>query len=186
MLTIALAITGFTTRPARWPLGVAALAWALQDPIVRLGSWFVQELGVVGLALSVIVMDSCPIPMTNEPVVLLAITGGMDLWWAFWVAALSSTFAGFVGYSGGWILKHTTSLAGRFRERFADAAAYMERYGAQGVAIAALTPIPFSLSTWSAGLLGVPLWKVMLASTLRIVKTAFYLWLLLQGWSLGT
>ena len=36
-----------------------------------------------------------------------------------------------------------------------------------------------------AGLLGVPLRGVMVASLFRFPKTGFYLWLLMQGWALG-
>ena len=56
---------------------------------------------------------------------------------------------------------------------------------AAGVAIAALLPIPFALATWTAGLTGVAFPKLLAASLLRIPKTWFYLWLILQGWAMG-
>lgn len=167
-------------------LALAALtALLLREPVTALGGWFVRELGYVGLALAVVFTDSFPFPLTHEPILLLAVTGGLPAWDVFWVGALASTGAGLVGYTGGAMLQRSTGLARRLRGRYPGVAALMGRYGALGVAVAALTPLPFSASTWLAGLMGVPVWKVAVASTLRIPKTGFYLWLLLQGWSLG-
>jgi hypothetical protein len=41
------------------------------------------------------------------------------------------------------------------------------------------------VSTWLAGMTAVNFWKVCLASLLRIPKTGFYLYLIVQGWALG-
>ena len=63
--------------------------------------------------------------------------------------------------------------------------AFLQRWGATGVAVAAVLPIPFSAATWTAGLTGVPFPKLVLASLFRVPKTWFYLWLLTAGWSVG-
>lgn len=180
------ALLGRAVVGAALILGAAGLAgWLLRAPIHAAGGWFVQELGLTGLALAVIVMDSCLLPLANEPLLLLAVAGGVSPWTTFGVAASASTFAGLVGYSFGAALRRGTRLAGRFQGRFPGAARFLTRYGAWGVALAAVTPLPFSVSTWSAGMMGVPVWKVAAASTLRVPKTGFYLWLMLQGWALG-
>ena len=66
-----------------------------------------------------------------------------------------------------------------------EAAAWIEARGAWGVAVAALLPIPYALATWTAGAMKVSLRDVMLASLLRVPKTAFYVALLAAGWGAG-
>ncbi len=158
----------------------------LREPLTIAGTWFVDTLGAFGVALGVLVTDTSPLPLTNEPVLMLALGGGMSVWTVFAVAATTSWLAGIVGYSLGRLLDATTSAQARFRRWQPAAADWIERRGAVGVAIAALLPIPFSLATWSAGMMRVRLSHVAIASLARIPKTAFYLGLMAAGWSAGT
>ena len=56
---------------------------------------------------------------------------------------------------------------------------------AWAVGVAAFLPLPYSVSTWTAGALGVRYHWVAAASLLRYPKTALYLWLIASGWSIG-
>ena len=52
------------------------------------------------------------------------------------------------------------------------------------LALAAIIPLPFSPMMWVAGIIGMPLERVVIIALLRIVKTAFYLWLIVLGWGM--
>jgi uncharacterized membrane protein YdjX (TVP38/TMEM64 family) len=68
-------------------------------------------------------------------------------------------------------------MRGRGRQAFA----IVERYGTVGLAIGAITPLPYVWTTWAAGALGMP-WRTFLpVSLLRIPRVFFYLWLMEQG-----
>jgi membrane protein YqaA with SNARE-associated domain len=100
----------------------------------------------------------------------------------FVTASAASVLAGPVG----WLLG---SLLGRFdlvqrmfvRYRIS---AFLERYGFWAVAVAALTPFPFSLATWASGAARVPLRTVLLGSLFRIPKVLFYFSIIVFGWDL--
>ena len=167
-------------------LGVAYLCGALfRDPIIAAGSAAMESFGLIGLFLGVIVTDASPLPLTNEPLVILAVSGGVSTWTVFFVVSAASVTAGIVGYTGGLLVGSGTPLGAWMKRRYPGFDAFMKRYGAIGVAICAFLPIPFALSTWSAGMTRIGLHKVALASFVRIPKTAFYVWLIVMGWAIG-
>lgn len=158
----------------------------LREPIELAGQVALDRFGYLGLACGAIVTDSSPLPLTNEPLVLLAVGAGRPGNEVFAVVSAASVCAGFVGHTAGRTVGNRTALGRWIRRRYPGFERFMARYGAHGVAVCALLPIPFALSTWSAGMMRVALWKVMLASLVRIPKTAFYVWLIVQGWTAGT
>ena len=163
--------------------GVAGLA--LREPLITAGAWFFGRFGLWGMFFGTIVIDVSIIPLTNEPLMLLALSADQSPWMVFWVTSVASWLAGPLGWSIGRLIDRATPFGRRLCGRYPAMTDLLRRYGAVAVALGATTPLPFSASTWLAGLLGVPLRGVMLASLLRFPKTGFYLWLLMQGWALG-
>ncbi len=158
----------------------------LRAPLTAAGQWAIARFGVEGVFIGTIITDSSPLPLTNEPLMLLALTGGVSVWTVMWVVSLASICGGAVGYGFGFSLRRFHPLRSWVLHRSPELAAWMQERGAVAVGIAALLPIPYSLATWSAGLLGTPFWRVMLATLLRIPKTGFYLALIWLGWSTGS
>ncbi|MCO4770730.1 MAG: VTT domain-containing protein [Deltaproteobacteria bacterium] len=167
-------------------LAVAGLTGVLfKEPLQAIGAAFIDNFGLAGLFVGVIITDASPLPLTNEPLVFLARGAGLDVWTIFGVVSAASVVAGAFGYWSGRIFGGMLGLEEWLNTKQPALAHYMRRYGAEGVAIAALLPIPFALSTWSAGILHVPFLKVMVAALVRIPKTAFYVLLIVGGLSLG-
>jgi len=158
----------------------------LQEPIEAFATAFVDRYGLLGLAAGVLFTDSSLIPLTHEPFLLLGVSAKLPPLKIFAYAATASVVAGVLGWSLGHLLVGRTALKPWVERKWPTFAAFVRHYGARGVAVAALLPIPFAVSTWSAGMMHVPLRHVALASLLRIPKTGFYLGLIVAGWSLGT
>ena len=59
-----------------------------------------------------------------------------------------------------------------------------ERWGGAAVAVAALTPVPYAVTTWAAGAARVPFVPLFLGCLVRFVKVLIYLSLIVAGWSL--
>jgi membrane protein YqaA with SNARE-associated domain len=168
-------------------LALAGLCgFLLQGPIEAGAGWFVDRFGLPGIFLGVLFTDSSIIPMTHEPVLLLGISGKLPTWPLLATASSASVIAGFLGYSLGFFLVGRTRLRPFVERKWPQFAGFVKRYGAKGVAVAALLPIPFAVATWSAGMMGVPFGQVAAASLLRIPKTAFYFFLLLGTWAGST
>ncbi len=167
-------------------LGLSYLCGVLlRDPIVEAGRWALQTFGLGGLFVGSMITDASPLPMTNEPLMLLALSGGEAPRTIFLVVSCASVTAGFVGYTCGRLVGRALGLGAFIGRRYPGFDAFMKRWGAWGVAICAFLPIPFALSTWSAGMTRVELHKVMAATLVRFPKTGFYLWLIVQGWGMG-
>ena len=162
-----------------------AIGKFLQEPITVAGEAVLDRFGLVGLFLAVIVTDSSPLPMTNEPLAILAISAERPANLVFGVISVASVCAGLVGYTCGRIAGEATTLGAFLRRRYPGFTHFMTRYGAYGVAICAFLPIPFALSTWTAGMTRVGVIKVAAASLVRIPKTAFYVWLIHVGLDWG-
>ncbi|MEZ4239616.1 MAG: hypothetical protein R3F59_26370 [Myxococcota bacterium] len=135
-------------------LAVAAVCGVvLRGPITAAGDAFLGRFGLAGLFAGVLLTDSSPLPMTHEPVLLLAVARGLALSTIGAVASAASVAAGPLGWACGRGLRAAGAEA-RLERRYPEMVAYIRSWGAWGVAIAALVPIPYALATWSAGLLG--------------------------------
>ena len=163
----------------------AALGWMFREPISWAGGEFIDLFGLWGLGGLTVALDACPVPVTNEPLMVLAMGAGVDAWTIFGVMSSGSVLSGMVGWLGGVIVGTRTPIGRWLMRRYPGVQLFMRRWGAVGVAIAALTPIPFGLTAWTAGMTGVSPYKVALASLARVPKTGFYVWLIYQGWVLG-
>lgn len=166
-------------------VAAAAAGWWLREPLEAWGRWFVETLGPLGLVISVLLTDCSPLPLTNEPLMMLALRGGMSAWEVFALTATASSAAGIVGYLFGRLLANTSAPA-RLRNWNPLLADWIARRGAWAVAIAAVSPLPYSLATWSCGMMRVPITHVGLAVLARLPKTGFYLMLILLGFDLVT
>ena len=165
---------------------VAALAGVvLREPISSLAALFVDQFGLAGLFFGVLFTDASPFPLTHEPILLLGVAMDVDWWTLALVCSAASVTAGPVGYLGGRLLRSHGGAARWFERRAPGMLEFLREWGAIGVAIAALLPIPFAVATWSAGLTGVSFPKLLGASLFRIPKTLFYLTLITEGWALG-
>jgi membrane protein YqaA with SNARE-associated domain len=163
--------------------GIAGVV--LRGPITGLAGLFIGTLGWPGVFLGVLLTDASPIPMTHEPVLLLGVAEDLDVIRLGLVASTASVTAGPIGYAGGRMLRAAGAEQWLSR-RAPQMVGFLQRWGALGVALAALLPIPFAVATWTAGAIRVPFLKVAAASLLRVPKTCFYLWLIYRGWNLGS
>lgn len=57
----------------------------------------------------------------------------------------------------------------------------LDRYGMKAVAVAALTPLPYSIFCWAAGAGRLSFKLFLLVSTLRFVRVVGYLYLIQLG-----
>lgn len=151
----------------------------LRGPITEMSAWFVSNLGLWGIFFGVMLLDCLPLTM-SEPLVLLGFEGGIDFWTLTTIAGLGSWLSGAIGYGVGKLAGKTEWFRRLFRRYRMDR--FMAKYGTAFVAVAAITPFPYGISTVSAGATGVPFHRVMLAALLRLPKNYLYMTLVIAGW----
>lgn len=145
--------------------------------------WINDQVGFLGLALILLITDAVITPIPPDLLlVVIANTGLAHRWWLYvpTLGAISSG-AGIIAWYLSTKLGHTRLpklILGRFREKNS---ALVARYGALAVVLGALTPIPYSLTCWTAGMLLAPLRTLVFATLLRIPRFVGYY--LLIVWS---
>lgn len=166
-------------------MGVCAwfLGSVLEAPIQALSASFVDAFGVLGVFVGVLILDAIP-GTFHEPLLILAYDGGIRYGTIVLVAGTASVLAGVVGWVCGRLLGKLP-----FLDRILTTyriTPFMRKYGGRAIAIAALTPFPYAITTWGAGAADVPLSSLLVGALFRYLKVALYLAIIVYGWSLGT
>jgi len=159
-------------------LGVGALGVFYRAELLGVTQWIFLNLGIPGLALIVFAADglNSPIP----PDLALVVVANSELVGRAWSLVLFLGVVSVIAGNLGWLLGAKLGetrlgrlVMGRFGSR---AAALVRRFGMWGVAIGALTPIPFSLTCWAAGMLQMEWQRFTLVTLLRFPRYALYYW----------
>ena len=156
-----------------------------KEPIGQFAQLAVHNFGLTGLFGFVLAIDSVPTPFSYAPIMLLAIEGGIEVSIVFVVSSLASMSGGLIGYSLGRLIGLPKGIEAWLQKNHPEQFILLKRYGAHGVALVAALPLPFALGTWTAGAMRVRLGGVLIASLVRIPKTAFYIILITAGLSVG-
>jgi len=161
--------------------GMALLGFVYEEEMTAITTWMVDRVGFVGLAAILMVTDTLVTPFPPDILLIVIAKSPLSEGWPVYVGILGlvSVLAGMTGYGIGRWLGHfrwCRRLFGEFKE---DHRNFIRKYGFWGVAIGALTPLPYSVTCWTAGVLGLQWTKVFAASVLfRIPRFYLYYWLL--------
>lgn len=150
-------------------------------PLVAAGTWTVETLGGPGLVAAFFVLDAVWLPIPHETFSGLALVGGMGFWEITAWATLGSWLGGAAGFGAAKRINHMAWFQRFMRGRARQALDIVERYGGWGLAIGAITPLPYVWTTWAAGALDMPWRQFLPISLLRVPRIAFYLWLMELG-----
>ncbi len=163
-------------------LGMVIVGVWFREPLMRISAGFVESFGGLGVALGYFLTDAFTLPLPNDIGPILAIAGGMSFVEVCVWGASGSILGGFVGYLVGRQLG-TTRIVSRVLDRNDGRAQRMlDRHGLTAVAVAAITPLPYSIFCWAAGAAKLPLVRFMAVSIpLRILRVAGYLYLIRLG-----
>ena len=161
---------------------VGVVGQLLREPLVRFAEAWVAEAGPLGLFAIVALFDGFPSPVPPDVFTSFAMIGGVPFWQVSLAAGLGSS----VGGGLAWFLASRYRNTERFRRfitgRGAKSYALIRRYGTLALVLGAVSPVPFSLTCYAAGAVGMPLLRFLTVTLLRIPRMAFYLWLIHLGW----
>ncbi len=156
-----------------------------REPIYAFGSLVVDQYGLMGLAIAVLLVDSLPTPLSYVPFMALALAGGMSFGEVFLVSSAASYTAGCLGYGVGRMVGMPPRFERWIHRRYPRVQTLLDQYGGWGVAAIAVLPLPLAVGTWSAGSLKVRARQVAVALLLRVPKTLVYLVMIERGLKLG-
>jgi len=163
-------------------VAVVLLALILfRDELSALSKTFVDHLGGVGIAVGFALPDGFTLPLPNDAFTFFGYRGGIPFWECVAWGTLGSLIGGSIGFYIGRTLQRTRAYKRIMATRGREVTQMVERYAGWTLFIAALTPLPYSLACWAVGAGGMRYRTFFLISLSRVIKVAFYLWLLAEG-----
>jgi membrane protein YqaA with SNARE-associated domain len=160
---------------------VTLLGLLFEDQLAEGATWVVDRIGFPGMALILLVTDTLVTPFPPDLLLVMIAKSRLAEDWPRYVLMLGliSVTAGMLGWSIGRWLGHRRPVQRWFGEFKEDRHDFIRRYGFWAVVIGAITPLPYSVTCWSAGVLGIRWGTVLLASLLsRLPRFFLYYWLL--------
>lgn len=173
----------------RFALGAAALLGAvvalsrlLGPTLEPFAAAFVARWGYPGMALGAFVSDLTTFPVPPQFYMLTAVSAGAPWPRAFASIALGSV----VGGAGAWRLGGRVARVRWIGARVEATRPWVERlrgrYGAWGMAVASLSPIPFSLLCYFTGAYRLGHRDALIVLGMRVPRLAIFYALIALGW----
>ncbi len=161
----------------------AILFFYFDDEIKTFTHWTVNRFGFAGMALIVFVADSLITPFPPDIILVIIAKSELANNWLVYVGILGSlsvvggNLGAFLGRKLGntrWA-KGLVTLLSRGDEKM------ISRLGFWAVVLGAATPLPFSITTWTAGFIGMKKRLVFFACLVRIPR--YYIYYVLIAYS---
>lgn len=162
---------------------IAFSGYVFREPLADLAEWMVYEVGLVGIFVGVFLADTFTFPIPPDFYLFFGVASGTSNLWVVAVVALASVIAGNAAYALGPYIQRIPLLRKRI-EYFRDRGeALFEKYGTWAVGLAALTPVPFSVVCWMAGIYRMPYSRFWASTFIRIPRMVGYYYLFQLGWT---
>lgn len=165
-------------------VGLVAIAGVvIREPLEVLANWVVAELGLWGVFLGVVATDAFTLPIPPDTYLFVAVASDADVAPILAVCCVGSILAGSIAYKIGPTISRLPLLRPRLEHFRQRGEKLFGRYGVWTVALAALTPIPFSITCWLAGAYRMPYGPFLLATFARVPRLLGYYALFRLGWA---
>ncbi|WP_158542259.1 YqaA family protein [Lujinxingia litoralis] len=161
----------------------ALLGYWLRDPITDLATQFVQLLGAPGIFLGVLAADAISFPIPASTYLFAGVASGASVIPVLIATSLASLMGGALAYLVGPQVARIPFLARRLEIFRPRGEALFKRWGAWAVGIAAVTPMPFSIICWLAGIYRMPFKPFFTATLVRVPRVCLYYGLFALGWA---
>ena len=163
----------------------ACCAWLFREEVEYIGTLFIERYGLWGIALGTLICDTSPLPLTNEPLALISLGAGIPFWTLIATMSCASHSAAPIGYTCGYILGRQPWITNWIQKKYPEAMDNGKKYATRAVVLGALLPIPYALTTWSAGMMKANFWHICWAGSLRWIKNLIAVGALAGGWMMG-
>jgi len=150
------------------------LGFLYKDGISEITEYIVKKTGFLGLVLIILIADSLMPTFPTDIILLIIAKSSLSSNCGIYILiiGITSIIAGIIGWNiGRWVREKTSS---KWIAKQRENNKLVQKYGFWGVMIGALTPIPFSLTCWTAGYLKMPFKNFLFASFFRIPRYFIY------------
>lgn len=162
---------------------VAILAIFLREPITMVAHRIVESLGLVGIFFGVLAADGLMFPIPPTTYLFIAVAANVPIIPVLIVCAVASFLGGALAYLLGPTLQRVPFINRRIEAFRPRGEALFKRWGGWTIAIAAVTPLPFSLVCWFAGIYRMPFARFISVSVVRAPRLLVYYGIFTLGWT---
>jgi membrane protein YqaA with SNARE-associated domain len=153
---------------------VIILRYLLGDQIEAAGGFLIDRFGILGMFTATLLMDTFMSPVSPDVILFISIAGGVNVFEAIGIVSLASIIGGNAGYLIGRFLGNREFVYKRIKPFERKGKYLMRKYGIWAVIVGAMTPIPFSMVCWTAGVLKMRYLRFFPGTLWRIPR--FLLW----------
>lgn len=147
-----------------------------KEPVEAWSKSFIGMTGLWGVALGFMLPDAFTLPIPPDTFLLAGYMGGLD----FLPVAISASIGSIAGGTLGFLMIRQFSekawVQTKLGSKLEWGKKFMSRYGSTALAVAALTPLPYSVICWACGATGMRIRTFLSVSLLRIPRVFAYLW----------
>ena len=160
---------------------VLLLGLTFREPLTAWGESFVELFGAPGVLAIFFALDLTGFPIPHETFSGLALVGGLPFWEITLAGSVGSILGGCTGFAVTRRLGQSSWFQAVLHGRGGRARLAVERWGVWGVALGAVSPLPYTICAWAAGTFQMEWRRFVAVSLLRFPRVAFYLWLIELG-----
>ena len=164
------------------------LALSLEPQIREFSEWLRTNFGIWGLGGIVFIADLIISPVPPDAVLFIISKSSLHESWLILVPLFGvvSSAAGVCGWLIGKRLQHISFIK-RFIDQFTvEHGDAIKRFGFWMVVLGALTPLPFSLTCWLAGIFKLPFKTFIVACLCRVPRFVLYYWAIFYSGEIGS
>ena len=167
---------------------IFVLALSFEPQLKTFADWLINTFGILGLSASVFVADLIISPIPPDAALFFIGQSEMHSQWIIWVPLLGlvSTAAGICGWFIGRRLIKLRFLRRPILSFTKEYRGSIRKYGFWMVVIGALTPLPFSLTCWVAGIFKLPVETFIIAALFRVPRFVLYYWAIFYSGEVGS
>ena len=166
-------------------IAVVIAAMFFKEPLTELANWLVNTFGIWGVLAGIAASDIFTFPIPPDTFIFIAATSDYAALPMLTAICVTSIICGSVAYFVGPQIQRIGFVNRRiekFRER---GEALFGKWGVWAVAIGALSPLPYSITCWMAGIYKMPYGRFFLATLFRAPRMVAYYYLFVLGWLPG-
>ena len=162
-------------------VAIGTVVYVFKGPMTAASRFFVEALGGAGVGVGFFAVDAFTLPLPNDAFSAFALLGGVPYWEVVAWGGSGSLLGGLTAWAIGRGLGKTAPFRTLMERRGAEVTHLMGRYGALTLAIAAMTPIPYSVAAYACGAGGMSIRLFLWISLLRPVRVALYAAMIVLG-----
>ena len=155
-----------------------------KEPVEQWSKLFIHHTGLWGVGLGFMIPDAFTLPIPPDTFLMAGYMGGLEFMPIAISASLGSILGGTLGFLMIRKLSSSSFIQRLLSQKLKWGEAFMAKYGVLALALAALTPLPYSIICWACGLTRMKLGIFLTVSLLRIPRVFAYLWFIEKTLSL--